>query len=215
MSVRIGKARRTAGGIDLGFRPQTYFWALDKGIRLASDITGANRRKMYEKAVEQGLDDAADALIAEPVLSEEDRQMIGRIHPAFMGGEYLPRRRSQAVEIARITIASTTQDVTSVYARRGAGRIHYRVVDEYGGDTLTNPTRTSVRPLTLGQLTDYFLSSWKLLDVLEMNFGDRYSRDEVHDFIVSASSSFYAEFGSLIRERVDDWLDERTEDEEE
>jgi hypothetical protein len=51
--------------------------------------------------------------------------------------------------IAGITIASTTQDVTCVYARRGKNRIHYRVVDEYQGDTLSDrQARTSVRPLT-------------------------------------------------------------------
>jgi hypothetical protein len=53
-----------------------------------------------------------------------------------MGGEYLPDLKQDEVEIARITIASTTQDVTSVFARRGKHRIYYRVVDEYGGETL-------------------------------------------------------------------------------
>jgi len=53
--------------------------------------------------------------------------------------------------IASITIASTTQDVTSVYARRGRKRIYYRVVDEYGGETLSGRrTRSSTQPLTLG-----------------------------------------------------------------
>jgi hypothetical protein len=35
-----------------------------------------------------------------------------------MGGEYLPDLIPNEVEIARITIASTTQDVTCVYARQ-------------------------------------------------------------------------------------------------
>src|ERR1700680_1429675 len=57
----------------------------------------------------------------------------------------------------RITIASTTQDVTSVYACRGKYRIHYRVVDEYDGDTLSGRnTRTSARPLSLGELEAFF-----------------------------------------------------------
>ena len=56
------------------------------------------------------------------------------------------------IEIARISIRSTTGDVTGVYARRGKGCIHYRVVDEYGGDTLTGaPERTSDKPLSLGE----------------------------------------------------------------
>ena len=199
-----------AKGIDQQFRPQGYFWALDNHIRLASDITGAERRAAYETALREGRHDAAEAILAEPVLGPSERQMIGSIHPAFMGGEYLPRRQTQEVEIARITIASTTQDVTCVYARRGRSRIHYRTVDEYEGMTLHNSRRTSIQPLTLGQLTDFFLSSWDLMNVLEVNFADHgYPRRRVHDFIVDASSSFYAQFGDLISERVDQWLDDK------
>jgi len=64
-----------------------------------------------------------------------------------MGGEYLPNLKPKEVMVARITIASTTQDVTCVYARRTKHRIHYRVVDEYSGDTLSDRrTRSSVKP---------------------------------------------------------------------
>jgi hypothetical protein len=74
------------------------------------------------------------------------RSALGRLHPSFMGGEYLPDRRETEVEIARINIDSTTSDVTSVYAKAGKDRVLYRVVDEYGGDTLTvKPTRSSKR----------------------------------------------------------------------
>ena len=44
--------------------------------------------------------------------------------------EYLPDLMENEVAIARITIASITLDVTSVYARLGKNRIRYRVVDE-------------------------------------------------------------------------------------
>ena len=95
-----------------------------------------------------------------------------------MGGEYLPDQRRREVEIARITIASVTQDVTSIYARRTKHRIVYRVVDEYGGETLAEKnTRSSKQPLTLVQLADFFLGGWDLLQVLEMNsFNDRGGR---------------------------------------
>jgi hypothetical protein len=84
-----------------------------------------------------------------------------------MGGEYLPDLTSTEVAIARITIASVTQDVTSVYARRGKNRIHYRVVDEYEGETLSGKdTRTSTRPLTLGQLEEFFNTAWSIFAVL-------------------------------------------------
>lgn len=199
-----------SSAIDLGYRPETYFWARDNKITLSSDIKGAERKALYEKLVAANETDLASALIKEPTLTWQDRESIGRIHPRFMGGEYLPDRLGEEVEIARITIASTTQDVTCVYAKRGKNRIYYRVVDEYGGDTLNNPRRTSCKPLTLKQLTDFFIGAWDLIACLDANFEyENYPRDEVHDFIVDASSSFYAEFGELIHERIDTWLDER------
>jgi hypothetical protein len=196
-------------GIDLAYRANSYFWARTHGIQLTSDIKGAERRKIYETALAKGQAARVDPELLQPVLTDAQRQALGRIHPSLMGGEYLPDQKSAEVEIARITIASTTQDVTSVYARLVGKRIHYRVVDEYGGDTLQAPsTRTSVRPLTLGELTDFFLKSWDLIGCLGFNFeDDGYPREQVQAFIVSASSSFYAQFGQLVRARVDEWLD--------
>jgi hypothetical protein len=75
------------------------------------------------------------------------------------------------VEIARIEIASTTFDVTSLFAKFENSQIHYRVVDEYEGDTLTGTSEmTFYKPLTLGKMADFFLGAWSLVDVLEMNF---------------------------------------------
>ena len=195
--------------IDLNYRPHSYFWAREYGIPLLSDIKGAERRKLYERALEADLTELVDAELLQHALPNEQREAQGRIHPVFMGGEYLPNRRHGEVEIARITIASTTQDVTCVYARPVGRRIHYRVVDEYSGDTLEGRGyRTSLKPLTLGQLSDFFLKSWDLITCLDVNFEyDGYPREEVHGFIIDASSSFYADFGELIHTRIDEWLD--------
>lgn len=199
----------TRSDIDLKYRPNSYFWAKQHGIALTSDIKGAERRKLFERALAAGVDDLVGEELLRHELPDEQRLAQGRIHPAFMGGEYLPSTRGEEVEIARITIASTTQDVTCVYARQVGQRIHYRVVDEYNGDTLSGAgIRTSLRPLSLEQLTDFFLSSWDLISCLDANFEyDGYPRDEAHGFIVDASSSFYAEFGRLVHQRVDRWLD--------
>jgi len=198
--------------IDLKYRPHSYFLANDIGVQLPSDIKGAERKALFEILVAQGRGDDVDELLAKPVLNAEERQSLGRFHPSFMGGEYLPDRQSEEVEIARITIASTTQDVTSVYARQGAKRIIYRVVDEYGGDTLTGlGTRATIKPMSLGQFTDFFLNTWNLMEVLHYNFeGDGYSPDEIKAFVVDASSSFYAEFGELIDTRIDKWIKSRS-----
>ena len=199
---------RTAG-IDLQYRPSSYFWAKENGIHLLSDIKGAQRRKIYANALRQGNTELIDSIISEHELSNSERSSLGAIHPSFMGGEYLPSTLKQEVEIARIAIASTTGDVVCIYARFSGGRIHYRVVDEYEGDTLDgNPTRTSIKPLTLKELVDFFMRTWNLIACLDVNFEDHgHPREEVKGFITDASSSFYAEFGQLIDARVDEWLD--------
>jgi hypothetical protein len=155
----------------------------------------------------QGRENELPDYVMQSSLTEEDRRASGSIHPWFMGGEYLPDRTRTEVEIARITIASTTQDVTCVYARRGKHHIHYRVVDEYEGDTLTGKAqRTSRQPLTLAQLADFFLCSWDLLAVLEMNdLGQPRRAAEARAFF-RASSEFYPGFKQLIVQRVEAWL---------
>jgi hypothetical protein len=46
-----------------------------------------------------------------------------------------------------------------------------------------------------------------LICCLDSNFGqDIELRDEIHNFIVDASSDFYADFEIAIRDRVDAWL---------
>lgn len=199
--------------IDLAYRPETYFWAYDNNITLSSDIKGSRRKALYERAILSGDAGFANSLIAEPKLTSEERRLQGSFHPSWMGGEYLPDRENQEVEIARITIASTTQDVTCVYAKRGATRIYYRVVDEYEGMTLDESTRSSIQPLTLNELVTFFFKGWDIFCCLEANFEDHgYPKEEVQGFILDASSSFYAEFGLLVRQRVDQWLDEKQVD---
>ena len=98
-------------------------------------------------------------------------EALGRIHPAFMGGEYLPDLSQDEVKIARITIASTTQDVTSVYARRGKNRIHYRVVDEYGGRDAVGTEHAHLHPAAHAGRAGDFLQR-RLVDL-------RRARDEL------------------------------------
>jgi len=192
------------------FRPKTYFWAHDLKVKLPSDIAGAERRRLYEAAVAAGepspfLDDPD---FSAEQLEPELRRAWGGYHPSHLGGEFLPRRRNEEVEIARIVIDSTTRDVTCVYAKRGKNRIYYTVVDEYGGDTLANAgTRTSKQPLTQDQLVDFFLGSWDLLNVLEVNFGHHgYPPGRVHGFLLDVQSDFYPDFEDEVRRRVDVWL---------
>ena len=196
-------------GIDMGFRPSSYFWPLGLETHLLSRIKGAERRAALKALIDSGHLENLPDLLARSALSDGERKAIGRIHPAFMGGEYLPNVLPNEVMVARITIASVTQDVTCVYARRTKRRILYRVVDEYQGDTLSqHRTRSSVKPLTLGQLMTFFSGAWSLFDVLEMNFADdRYDLDKMQNF-VSFDSEFYPQFGRLYRQRIESWAEE-------
>ena len=194
-------------GIDLSFRPASYFWPLGLQTHLLARIKGAERKAELKRLIDARHLDKVPDFLARSGLSEAERKAIGRIHPAFMGGEYLPDLSQSEVMIASITIASTTQDVTSVYARRGKNRIYYRVVDEYEGETLSGRnTRTSTRPLMLGQLEEFFNGAWSIFDVLEMNFGDSYDLNRILTFVVRLESQFYPQFGSLYQRRIEDWV---------
>src|ERR1039457_2907479 len=116
-------------GIDLDYRPSSYFWALDTNVFLPSGISGEARRKLYRARIEAGstVHDGLDAELLDKAL----RETWGRLHPSNMGGEYLPPLRKDEVEIARISLESTTADQISVRARRVREQIRYRIVDEY------------------------------------------------------------------------------------
>lgn len=205
------------GEIDLDFRPRSYFWPTGFETHLLSRIKGAERKAALKRLLDSGRPEEIPDFLAKSALSSAERQALGRIHPAFMGGEYLPDLMRTETMIARITIASTTQDVTCVYARRGTDRIHYRVVDEYEGETLSGKnTRTSTLPLSLRELESFFSSAWSIFDVLDMNFGESgYAEDEMQAFVVDVGSSFYSELDSLVRERISTWGAARRKEAEE
>lgn len=186
--------------IDLQFRPKTYFRPEKLEKYLLSKVKGAVLRKKLKALFEEGRHDEVRHLVGDAAFSAADRKALESIHPMFMGGNYLPDTEDGEVEIARISIQSTTFDVTCVYARPEDGAIHYRVVDEYGGDTLQGPSEaTTTAPMTLGEFADFFLTAWPLIEVLEMNYED--DVDGALGFF-SADSDFYPELDRLCRQRV-------------
>ena len=186
--------------IDLQFRPRTYFRPERLEKYLLSKVKGDVLRKKLKALFEAGQHDDVQRLAGDATFSVADRKALESIHPMFMGGNYLPDTDDGEVEIARICIQSTTFDVTSVYARRENGSIHYRVVDEYGGDTLEGPSEvTTTTPMTLGEFLDFFLTAWPLINVLEMNFED--DVDSALRFFL-AESDFYPDLDRLCRKRV-------------
>ncbi len=151
-------------------------------------------------ALQRGELDSLPDTLQQAALDNGTRQRLGAIHPDFMGGEYLPRLRHEEIEIARIRIRSTTSDVNCLYARPVGRRIAYRVVDEYGGDTLDERrTGTSMRPLTMGQMIEFFLGAWDLYTCLDCNF-----EDDVKGMqrFFTGESEFYPCFDATLRQRV-------------
>jgi hypothetical protein len=186
--------------LDLNYRPKSYFGPQRVEEYLISQVKGAVVRKKLEKLLFEGRHDELRALLGKEGVSKSSLKALESVHPMFMGGNYLPDTAEGEVEIARIELASTTFDVTCLFARQEKGRIQYRVVDEYGGDTLTGPSEmTSDKLLTLGEMADFLLGAWSLIEVLEMNFGG--DLDPALRFF-TAKSEFYPEFDRLCRQRV-------------
>lgn len=195
--------------LDLEYRPDTYFRPQKLERYLLSKIKGAVLRENLQALFEAGRHSEVRTLLASAGISVADRDALESFHPMFMGGNYLPDTEEGEVEIARISIKSTTYDVTCVYARPDNGAIHYSVVDEYGGDTLQGTAQAwTDQPMTLSELADFFLEAWSLIEVLEMNFkGDLGSSLAFFD----AKSDFYADFNRLCRKRVTDYHSESEE----
>jgi hypothetical protein len=140
----------------------------------------------------------------------EDRETLGRIHPALSGGEYLPPFHPNETEIARISLESTTADQISVRAQRVAYWIVYRIVDEYpesGPNYVCRPTR-SKEPLSfrlLVMLIDRALpDGGAALSHLYANadWGDPWRLRN----LVSVSSEFYPQLGAYYHARIAAWF---------
>ena len=143
---------KTYRAIRYDFRPASYWDDTDPLHAILRNVKGENRRRMIlSYAAQDRLEDLDEALLKDEV-DDSVRESLGRIHPSFMGGEYLPEYFPGEIEIARICLQSTTGDVISLRAYpTPSGKIGYRVVDEYEA-TFTLPIRESDLPLTLREL---------------------------------------------------------------
>ena len=146
---------KTYTDIEYSFRPESYWEELDPLSAVLHNITGENRRRMItDYWNERRLDDLDLSLLCD----EPDcisRTRLGRIHPSFLGGEYLPPYLLGEVEIARISLQSTTKDVITLRARPVPDGIAYRIEDEHQG-TFSVPIAVSVSPLTLAEVIRQF-----------------------------------------------------------
>src|SRR5678816_471413 len=124
----------------LFYRPATYF---DDAIRaFVATIKGERRKREALARINSGdVTELQDWLI-KATLDEDEREAIGALHPALMGGECLPDYLPGEVEIARISIESTTADVISVRVRLERGKHRYRIVNEYETEYAIQPAES-------------------------------------------------------------------------
>ena len=150
--------------IDLKWRPDSYSDFHDPVALALNGIQGHMRREMVrdmltaEGEQREFYDNVLGSIDPDILKERADEQSIYRMSnfdsPVWMGGEYLPEVSSGEVEIARIVLPlSTLGDVISVRARFRSGRYRYWVVDEYESE-FDIRRKSSIRPLTLGQLID-------------------------------------------------------------
>ena len=189
---------------DLDFRPRSYWGPQDLQTHYGARVKGELRRQAALSDLDVGTPNTA---ILQSALSEDERRAAGAVHPWFMGGEDLPDLLTNEVEIARVTMKSTTLDIVSIRARNTRTRIVYRIVDEYmdeDGDQYQLVPKTSKLPLSMAQVIKLIDMSNLIDDPREMNY-ECCSAEEIYDFC-TVSSSFYPELAPWIDESNREWF---------
>lgn len=206
--------------IDLKWRPKTYWPESESREQRLSHIKGEVRRNIIREALEVGGVQELNKIgpqIASDNLSECERQAWGSFHPRMMGGEYLPDPCPNEVEIARITLDSTTMDVIAIMARKTKHRIKYRIVDEYPEDgfdyKLTH--KSSIKPLTFGQLISLIDNAQEhglTGNAREWNYSEGGGGpEEIYDF-ATASSGYYSGLTDWYDMANQEWLENELND---
>jgi hypothetical protein len=210
---------------ETSFRPDTYWPDSLTPDQLLMRIRGKERQDIARSLFEQQGFTALSQFLVREGLDEPDRTAWGRQGPWCMGGEYLPELFEGEVEIARISMKSTTSDQISVRALREGDQIRYRIVGEYEDDGMSYilPFETSDLPLTMSELLEFidgakqdgdcypggiFTSSWSMLT----EFGT--DPEEIINFL-SPSSAFYPSINECYTVLAYDWLEEHTDSDEE
>ncbi len=217
---------------NMKFRPKSYFSNLDWKAEVLSGIKGELRRRVvsdfltsagittYEDLVRSMIEGKIDpAAIRDQ--SPDEKAALGKVHPALMGGEYLPDLEPTSVEIARASLQSVTWDVISVRACLGSdGLIHYSIVDEYDSEFDFAP-RSSKLPLTFAEIVRLIDGAVNLSWDETPNSLNRYPRyinieaydnplaagEALIDF-VQISSEFYPQLRAYFEEDTLEWVEE-------
>lgn len=220
---------RKSPPVTLDWRPASYWDHADPVTAIVANVKGTVRRRILRKALEGSTPEVPVDPLLPDELTTEDREAWGRVHPSFMGGEYLPEYLAGEVEIARIVWDSTMGDVMSFRARRSGGaQIHYRMVDDmgFGEQAYSFSPRTSFQPLSLGEIFELL---WTLqneedkgVPLFEATLRwalENADEPESYANFQTVMSEFYPGLEELVARRVraclDDLLRKRKESKEE
>jgi hypothetical protein len=209
----ISRLWRRIEGFDLDFRPRSYFWPMGLREHLLATVKGTLRRELIALLGEREAlaDEAVAGILARERISEPLRRALGRIHPAFMSGEYLPDLRRGELEIARVTVGSVMGDVTSVRARRTKKGIAYRIEDEHETEYEARPrwSREPLSMLELIRLIENAKPASPTLGVLKMNREGGSEWDDLEGF-VEVTSPFYPQLGAWYERYLGLWIASRS-----
>lgn len=133
------------------------------------------------------------------------------------GGDYLPKFLNCEVEIARLSLESTTWDVISIRARPTSRGIIYRVVDEYDSQYSFRP-KSSRRPLSMRQLINLIeglnvdgVSSAPAALRADQRAQDAKAIRQLKKF-VTVSSAFYPSIESWYQFEAERWMMDQLSD---
>jgi len=185
------------------FRPM-YFGPEELKTHYGARVKGELRRQAAMDMADAG---DFDEEVMSSKLSEEHREAVGAVHPWLMGGEYLPDFMEKEVEIARVTLASTTMDVTSIRAQKSNDGYTFRIVDEYENEFEFDP-KTSARPLSFKELIRIIDDCELATGPRDMNLEGGCTPEEIYDF-ATVTSVFYPELSAYFSETNEDWLEEK------
>jgi hypothetical protein len=99
-STMIRRSAESLPGIDLQYRPTSYFWPLGLRKHLLAQVKGAERKGALRRLFDVGEHTALPSTLTTSALTGPERQALARIHPAFLGGEFLPDLKQGEIEIA-------------------------------------------------------------------------------------------------------------------
>lgn len=204
---------------DLDFQPPSYWGPASLEQHFGARIQGEIRRQLVKADLAEG--NEPPWVVLEPTLDPPNRDRMSAMGPRFMGGEYLPPLKKNEVEIARAVLDSVTLDVISVRARLARTRIHYRIVDEYDGESGVEKSdeaffeyeahpKTSRAPLTFRQMIRFIdQAAENGLDgnarQYNVEYGETTPKQIAH--FCRLSSEFYPELSRWFDTQNDEWCE--------